>query len=193
MKHIVVCMALFVISALLAVAGEPTADEAALLDLRPQESPEALATKYLEAYSKGDWTAVARLSHYDDLIRMKTLWLKGWENDEATVRRFLALSDVESLEDCDPVHLFARMLERFESDDEEALGSLVGNQGVQVLGTVEDGEDVHVVYRTNVHLIDVPVAAVDVVTCRAYKKGWLAKLPMDMEAILFAVFKHIND
>ncbi len=193
MRVIVICTVLLIASVVALVSGEPAADEEALLNLLPQETPEALATKYLEAYSQGDWTAVAHLSHFDDLVRMKALWMEGWKNDQNTIRRLFGLSEDESLKALDAVALFARMLERFEADDDETLASLVGNQGTRVLGTVEDGQDVHVVYRTNLHLMDVPVPAVDVVTCRAYEKGWLAKIPMDMEAILFAVIKHIDE
>ena len=177
-------------------SAEPHADAAALLDLQPQESPRALATEYLAATSRADWSLVARLSHVDDLQRMKELWMKGWEKDPDTVRELFGLAANESLETFDAVELFARMLERFEEEDDEddnALDSLVGSQGSTVLGTVKDGQDVHVVFRTNVRFMNVPVARTAILTTRAFGKGWLAKVPVDMEAVLFAVLKNIDE
>ena len=153
------------------------------------EAPEQVVARYHSRFESSRWLALSEFLHPDDLARFKKQFLALFSDENPTTRKTLAElygpgATIQKLESASPEEFLQPILVMLNQSMDSA-GIRVTSQ--TVLGSVAEGELVHVVYRWQSKGSAVSLSQVEVRTLRQYKDSWCLLLPMNLESTIPAV------
>jgi len=148
---------------------------------------------YMGAMKAGDWQATAKLMHPDALLKFRGLVgaLAATDPSGEMGSELLGLQEGESVESIPPDAVFARFMNALVMlvpNLKEILQSTSGD----FLGTVAEGDEMHVVFRAHVSAAGLPMSKVDVTTVRRHGGEWRAVLDADVEAMVQGMLREME-
>lgn len=150
------------------------------------ESPESVVARSLEAVNVSGVGAMADFMHPDELARFKTMLMPVLQSGPAesadTLARSLLGPDVtaESVAGMPPKEFMRALLETSLS---RAPGASIQVQKHQVLGTLKEGDIVHVVTRNTVGVGEISLTKLEVISVKPYDGGWGLMLNGNLEGM----------
>lgn len=160
-----------------------------------QETPEGAALSYFEAIEKNGFQASADCIHPDELARFKSMlmplfstgdrqqkedWADAFFGDQWSAKEVVALPPREF------TRAFIKFMERQAGLDRIKIGE------VKVLGTVAEGDLVHVLTRTSAGTEDVQIAQLHVLTMIPDGAHWKLTLPAEIEGAVQALMNKLE-
>jgi len=190
------CRVLFLVSCLLALvvaathaqgADKPpqSGDGAAQGQNIPTNNPERLVTRMLEAMRSDNWPVVATLLHPEALASFHRIVTSFIAADVTGVagKHFLQLKDAESVAALTPEVVFARCMGSMTTMV-PSMNEMFQSSSTAILGSVAEGDMVHVVYRLTMTLEGAPLSKVMVLTAKRHDSEWRSLLTADMDAVV---------
>lgn len=167
------------LAALLLLAAAPAA-------LPAQETPEAVAGRFLETLRAGDWAANAALMHPEAVGSFKRLFVELGGDHPEVVDELLGMK-LADLQAMPPAQAYEAFMRKFVGPLAELRQMIVGMR-VEMLGHVAEGADLaHVVYRMRMETDGVSMSKVEVVPLRRDGAGWKVLLTADLENLAAAL------
>lgn len=149
--------------------------------VQASDSPESVTRAYIAAINTGGMEASVDFFHPDELKRLKDMLLPVYdaipEDDPAHGMGKVARS--MSTEE------FARRIMRLS--EAQLDGNRVLVDRLDILGSVTEGETVHLVARTNFSIAKVGFSKLQVVSLKPYQGGWKLLLSGDIEGMVQAM------
>ncbi|MCU0834604.1 MAG: hypothetical protein MUC77_09225 [Chromatiaceae bacterium] len=149
-----------------------------------EERPEDVAARYLEAVRDRGFAAGADFLHPDEMARFQQLLVPVLESEQAaggrallnaTFGRDATLLSARLADPADFLRRFARVMAVRAPDQPTGFDQL------QILGTVNEGETIHVLARLRTALPDGPSDRLVVVSLRPFEDGWRVMLSPEIE------------
>lgn len=149
-----------------------------------EERPEDVAARYLEAVRDRGFAAGADFLHPDEMARFQQLLVPVLESEQAaggrallnaTFGRDATLLSARLADPADFLRRFARVMAVRAPDQPTGFDQL------QILGTVNEGETIHVLARLRTALPDGPSDRLVVVSLRPFDSGWRLMLSPEIE------------
>jgi hypothetical protein len=153
------------------------------------ETPEMVVEQYHAAFAKKRWLALADYLHPDDLAQFKKALLSIFSDDNEKTRAGIIEiygkgTTLQSLrEGTDEAFLspiLAMLNERLDSANLRIVSQ-------DVIGSVVEGEFVHVVYRWQSESARLRQSQVEVRTLRRYRDTWRLVPPTNLEGVVPAL------
>jgi hypothetical protein len=150
-----------------------------------QETPEAVAQRYLASMKARDWAANAAMVHPAELDSIKAAFMDVARSDTSTagLRAIFQVGSAAELQALPSTQVYARF-----------VGSTVGAQAemqhflesatFKVLGHVDEGDSAYVVYRVTGTGASGPVSQVTVMSLRRDGATWKARLTDELRATI---------
>ena len=188
----VLCCALSLAGAR-ARAAEPPASPAPAAASAATASPESVVQGYLETMKAGQFVKMAELMHPEALEKFRAMMLsivdetKTSEEDNP-LRLFRGVKDVAALKKLSPAEFFAAFfggLMDLSPAMKDALGS--GSMGMTPIGSVPEGDVLHVVCRTTAGVEGVNITKMEVISLKRAGGNWRVLLSGEMEGIAQAL------
>jgi hypothetical protein len=146
---------------------------------------EAVFQQYVEATRMLDWGKAAGHLHPEALAtfhRMMGLVVDSDPNGEAG-REMFGLSPGQSFKDLAPAEAFRRMMTAL-TDQIPMMKDLMSSSRVALLGSLAEGDLVHVVHRMTMSFEGAPMSKVTILSLKRDGDTWKALLTADMEEML---------
>jgi hypothetical protein len=177
----------------LVVAFAPGAAAQAPPPSAAPSSPEDVVREMFAVSRQADWAGYARLVHPRSMAEVKAAFGELVALDPggklwpvlfgvATRGEFDALSETS---------FFAGFL-KFILNQPGAAEALQGLDGV-ILGTLAEGDQVHVVYRMKVTMMDIELKKLETVTLERHGETWRLILPDQMASIPLLIKKGLEE
>jgi hypothetical protein len=157
-------------------------------------SPESVVQGYLRALKSGQYLAVAEFMHPEALAKFRTMILPlveesaGGDPTESLLPLFRGVSDIAALKKLSHAEFFAAFFGGLTDANpgiKEALSS--GSLTLTPIGSVPEGDIIHVVCRTSAAVEGISVSKMEVVSLRRSTDSWRVLLSGEMEGIVQAL------
>lgn len=167
----------FALSCLLLCAWPLSAAE-----LKPDMTPEQVATESYARMRAGDWSGAAETFDPAALKQFREFFGVRGEPSPMTpmLQALFGIEDGESLDTLDDAAFFAGFLKSMLG----RMGGMVSMGGQQILGGVPEGADrMHLVTRTTAEAMGVRMTNMEVVSLNRTRGGWRMALSGQMEGM----------
>ncbi|AXK71258.1 hypothetical protein DWG18_02440 [Lysobacter sp. TY2-98] len=153
------------------------------------ESPEEVERGYVEAVRTKGMTAVPEFIHPDELARFQSMLLPVLSGETPAAKNLRAAffgpsASAQSVQTMSPVE-FMRALMGFAEGQMKAMNVKVGDS--QILGSVKEGEVVHLVTRNTAGAGSLQVTQLEVVSLKPYQNTWRLLLSGKLEGMAQAL------
>ena len=151
-----------------------------------EESPVQVVERFHAAFMKQRWLALTAFLHPEDLANAQQALLSQFSDDNRTTRKQIEElygdgMTVAKLRGVSPEEWINPILAAMNrSLDRSGLKVLA----LDVLGSIEEGELRHVLYRWQSEAPQMRMSQVEVRTLRQYKGAWRLLSPMDLQISL---------
>ncbi|GAB1264058.1 hypothetical protein NBRC116493_09090 [Aurantivibrio infirmus] len=149
-------------------------------------SPEILAKQYFEALQDEGLPATVEFMHPDALKRFKEMLVPVFEVESESGQRqlldmtFGASASITDVKNSEPKQFFSSFMNLVAAqmgDTKLSFGKL------EVLGTIAEGEQRHVLTRITVGADDVAATSMEIVSFLPYEDSWAMQLSGDIEGL----------
>lgn len=151
-----------------------------------ETNPESLAKEYFKVMEEDGMTSVARFMHPEALENFKSMMLPVFEFEAESGDRqlmdltFGATMDIAKLKNTDSENF----MNGFMNIIAEQLGSVkVSFDELEILGTISEGTDRHVLTRMTIGVGELSVTKFEVLSFKPYEGGWRLQLNGKMKGI----------
>jgi hypothetical protein len=153
------------------------------------ESPEQVERQYVEAVRSKGLTAVPEFIHPDELSRFREMLLPVLRGESALAKNLRAAffgpsATAESVEAMNPEE-FMRGFMSFAQGQMKAMNVTIGKS--DVLGSVKEGELVHLVTRNTAGAGALQLTQLEVVSLKLYQNTWRLLLSGKLEGMAQAL------
>lgn len=172
----------------IAFAQEPAAAPA--ID---RSSPEALFQSAADAMKRSDWLAIAQTMEPAALESLKSLMMRLAAADPSgeAASLFLGTSDAQALAALPAAQAFERFM-KSATQFVPQLGEMMAGAKTSLLGSVKEGDFLHLVYRTTFAIGEAEAASVEVMTVTKKGDSWYTTLQGDFEPIIQAFVDQVE-
>jgi hypothetical protein len=176
----------------IAFAQEPTAPVAAAPAI-DRSSPEALFRSASDAMKRSDWLAIAQTMEPAALESLKSLMMRLAAADPSgeAASLFLGTSDTQALAALPAAQAFERFM-KSATQFVPQLGDMMAGAKTTLLGSVKEGDFLHLVYRTTFAIGEAEAASVEVMTVTKKGDSWYTTLQGDFEPIIQAFVDQVE-
>jgi hypothetical protein len=183
--------ALLAVCATLAVAEEPPAAAKPAVD---RSSAEALFASTTAAMRRADWNAIAETMEPAALESLKARMLRLAAADPGgeAGRAFFGTADPAQLAAVPAPELFGRFM-RAAVQFVPQLNAFTAASKSALLGSVKEGDLLHMVYRSTFAFENDEVSSVEVMTVTRRGDSWYTTLHGDFEPIIQAFVDQVED
>jgi len=146
---------------------------------------EALFASYVDALKRGDWDAAAGVMHPDALAEVHEVFtaLARLDTSGEVAREFLGVETADEVEAFTPSQTFARILQTLLGQDPD-LAAAFGGSEAQMIGTVSEGDTLHLVYRMQLSLQGAPVSKLAVASFQQHQGQWTMLLSGEISGLV---------
>jgi hypothetical protein len=129
-------------------------------------TPEAAASAAMESARRGDWVAFEGWMHPDALTKSKQLFRPLVAEDETgqVGRIFFGVSSVKQFDSMSDSAAFVALMANIAKLP--GFGDAIKNSVFRYVGSVHEGELVHIVHRADTRAMDLAVSQVSVMSLR---------------------------
>ncbi len=152
----------------------------------PPETPETVATHFLETLTAGDYAANAAMMHPSALatIRRFVVALSARDPSGAALQQMVGVSSSAALDSLSDAQVYARFLHAMLGTKPD-LDSMMRASTFTVIGHVNEGATLtHVVYRLTMQAEGIAIRKVDVLTLQRDGDAWRPTLTTDIENLI---------
>ncbi|MGH9867994.1 MAG: hypothetical protein ACREAA_07520 [Candidatus Polarisedimenticolia bacterium] len=155
---------------------------------------EKLAAEYFEASRALDWAKASSYMHPEALAAFQRIMGMVVESDPSgeAGRQMLGLSEGQSFKDLTPPQTFQRLMGSL-MEQVPMMKDLMASSRFAILGTLTEGELIHVVYRINMGSEDGSMSKVAIVTWKRDGAVLKALLTADMEGTLSKLAQSVRN
>jgi hypothetical protein len=158
------------------------------------EEPEQVVSRYHSRFETERWLALLDFIHPDELQKFKEHFLSLFNDDNKVTQQSLidlygSGVTIQSLKAASATEYMQPILS-MANRSLDASNLRITSQ--VILGTVEEGELRHVIYRWNSETPTLKMSQVEVRTLRRYGDTWRLKMPMNIENSLLALKRSIQ-
>jgi hypothetical protein len=152
------------------------------------ESPESVVQRYTAAMKAGDYQKTAELMHPEALEKFRNLLLplldvpQGADKEQSALPLFRGAKDVAAVKKLSPTEFFASFMGGL-IDSEPLLKDALGSAGMTPIGSVPEGDVLHVVCRTSVAVQGVSLSKLEVVSVKRSAGNWRILLSGELEGM----------
>ena len=150
-------------------------------------SPEEVTKEYFAAIQQHGMSTAVEYMHPEELAKFQEMVLPIFaleeESGQAELRTkmFGRTATVESVANARP-HDFMKRFLLFFAEATHTLGGIDFDE-IEVLGSVPEGEVVHVVARTSVGVGEIRASGMEVISWKRHGSGWKALLSGEMQGL----------
>ncbi len=154
-------------------------------------SPEAVIQIYLGALTSGQYLKAAETLDPEGLEWLRSNFLPlvegiSQEEQKEILRIFGDVPDLAALRKLSPAEFFAALLGGFINLDPRVAEGM-GSATMVPIGSVPEGDVVHVVCRTSVGMVGINLSKVEVISLKRVDGNWRVILPEAMKGIVQAM------
>lgn len=159
-------------------------------NVRAQQSPEAVAQAYVDAIRTKGMTATTDFIHPDELKRFKEMLLPILTDTNSPASPKLAQAffgqsaTTESVKSMDPASFMRGFMAATEGQM-RGMNITVGDS--QILGSVPEGDTIHLVTRNTVGAGSIQLTQLEVVSLKPYQDTWRVLLSGKFEGMAQAL------
>lgn len=157
-------------------------------------SAESVVQSYLETLKSGDFQKSAELMHPEALEKFRSLLIPLVEAaadakaEESLLPLFKGVSDVAALKKLSPAGFFAAFFNGI-AEVNPMIKDALASGNMTVLGSVPEGDVLHVVCRTSVKVEELSIAKMEVMSLKRHEGNWRVLLSGEMEGLAQALSK----
>lgn len=175
----------------LAQAAEPVASP----------SPESVVGSYLEAMKAGQYLESAKLMHPEALEKFRTVLLPLAEAEQESgeanpadslLALFRGVPDVAALKKLPPAEFFAAFFGGV-TDANPMLKEALASGSMTAIGSVPEGDTIHVVCRTSAAVEGISISKMEVVSLKRSAGEWRVLLSGEIEGMAQALRKALSE
>ncbi len=175
----------------LALSGRVEAGETVVAATPAADSPEAVIEVYAGAMRGGQFQKAAEVMDPEGLEWMRATviqFVEGVDPSEQkeVLRVFGGVDDMAALRKLSPAAFFGSFFGAVVSANPEMIEAM-GSARMVPIGSVPEGEVVHVVCRTSVDVSGLKVSKVEVVSLKRVDGRWRVLIPESMKGIFQAL------
>jgi len=150
--------------------------------------PVAAFDAYMVTMQTSDWEGSAALMHPDALAEMHEAFvgLARVDTSGEVAQVFFGLETAEQVEALTPPQVFASLMEGMVAL-KPGMDQMFRDSTYQVIGTVPEGDVVHVLYRLEMHSNGGRISKLAVSPFRQHDGEWMALLTGELEGLLQAL------
>ncbi|MAE29951.1 MAG: hypothetical protein CMJ87_13365 [Planctomycetes bacterium] len=154
----------------------------------PDPAPEAAFDAYMATMQANDWDAAATLMHPDALAELHETFIALARKDGAgeVARLFFDVQSAEEVAALTPAQGFVRLMAGLMAL-KPGMGQAFRDSTAQVIGTVPEGDVVHVLYRLEMNTSGRPISKLAVSPFRLHDGEWRALLTGELEGLIQAL------
>lgn len=180
-----------ILIAIPAVADEPvkTSSADAVVEAAPTETgPEATFQQFMAAMREGDFEAFSKLMHPEALATFHETFSGLAELDDSgeALGTFFGVESFEELEALSPEESFESLMKAL-TEMTSGMKAMFETARAKVLGSVPEGDTIHVVYRMTMNIEGTSISKIAVAPFKKNGDEWRALLTGDMEGIIQAI------
>lgn len=150
----------------------------------PQESPEIFVLRYLSATKDDASLPTVKFLHPEALSRFKSIMSPLFDVKTADVGTLIfGIKTRVQYDALTPEDVYVKFLDYFYRTN-PGLREIITDSELNVLGSVSEGELVHVLYRMKIKSGPVTGEQVEIVTIKKNGSGWGAMLSADYEGLI---------
>lgn len=159
-----------------------------------RSSPEALFESTTKAMQRADWVAIAQTMEPSALEAMKSKLLRLAAADPTgeAATAFFGTAELEQLGALPAVELFGRFM-RSATGFVPQLNAFTAASRSSLLGSVREGDLLHLVYRSTYAFGSDEVSSVEVMTVTKHGNAWYTTLHGDFEPIVQAFLDQVEE
>ena len=155
----------------------------------PEESPVQVVERFHAAFMKQRWLALTAFLHPEELAKAQQAFLSHFSEEDQLTRQTIeelygAGTTITKLKGVPPEDWINPILSAMNRSLDR--GGLTVTS-LEVLGSVEEGELRHVLYRWKSETSQMRLSQVEVRTLRSYRGSWRLLPPVELEASLGGV------
>jgi hypothetical protein len=156
-------------------------------------SPEDLLRRYTEAMRAGDFEASAAFMHPEALAHFQRIMAEVASIDTTgqVASQLFGLPAGQTVSSMKPTAAFARMMQMLTTAV-PGMSEALKSSTAKSLGSIKEGELVHVVYRSRMEFGGNPVEKVEVLSAKRDGTNWRALLRGDMENMLKGIIQRVK-
>jgi hypothetical protein len=145
----------------------------------------ALFQQYVDALKGGDWDATARMMHPDALAEMHEVFVALAELDGTgeVAEEFFGVQTLAEVQAHTPEQTFAAIMRNLIGGDPQVAAAF-GGSDVQMIGTVAEGDTLHLVYRMGLSLQGAPVTKLAVASFQRHDGEWRMLLSGEIDGLV---------
>jgi hypothetical protein len=157
-------------------------------------SPESVVKDYVAAMKGGQYSRAAELMHPEALEKFRSMMLPlveasaGTDEANSLLAFFRGVKDVEALKKLSPAELFAAFFAGI-AEASPAMKEALSTASTTTIGSVPEGDVVHVVSRTSVTAEGIVINKMEVVSLKRAGESWRVLLSGEIEGIAQALKK----
>lgn len=155
---------------------------------KPVAGADAAFEKLFDTMRKNDWAACSRMMHPDALAEFHRFFASLAEADESgeMARDFLGVQKPQDVITLTPSDMFERVMRGVSAMD-PVMSEILSTSTATILGTVPEGDVVHVVYRVRMGTEGARVSKIAVAPFKPRGDEWRALLTGEMEGMIQAL------
>ncbi|HVR97497.1 MAG TPA: hypothetical protein VMW27_12840 [Thermoanaerobaculia bacterium] len=179
------CLCLLLTTSVLAQTAEPAKPASAA-------SPETVVQSYLDLMKKGQYNEMAAAMHPEALEKFRSMLLSvaeempGATEPGGMLSLFKGVSSAEALKKLSPVEFFASFFAGM-SELNPVMKELLASIQSKALGSVKEGDTVHVVCRTTAGFSGASMDKMEVVSVKQHQGQWKVLLSGDIQNMAQAI------
>ena len=158
--------------------------------LEKQQAPESVAIAYFEALQNNHLNDLAGYLHLEALNRFRNMLMPvigQGAKDKNEVKKVLSIFDgvksIEELKALSPQGFFTSLFKGMSAINPE-MRNIYANTKFQIIGHVNEGDIVHVVYRGSTSMNGASMTQLDVVSLKRQGSDWRLLLTGEMENLV---------
>jgi hypothetical protein len=155
---------------------------------RAQDTPEAVAQRFLETVRAQDWTANAALIYSPELDSLKAAFVEVSHVDtsSAGLRAIFQVSSVAELDRLSPAEVYKRFVtDRMAQSEERERAQVLSSTQFHMLGHIPEGDTAYVVYRVTATVPNRgPTSQVSMMVVRRERGVWKAPLSDELRSLI---------
>ncbi len=161
-------------------------------------SPESVVQEYVAAMKAGQYPRTAELMHPEALEKFRTMMLPlveasaGTEAEQGLLVFFRGVKNAEALKKLSPAEFFAAFFAGL-AETSPAMKQALASASTTVIGSVPEGDVVHVVSRTSVTAEGIGINKMEVVSLKRVGESWRVLLSGEIEGIAQALKKALSN
>jgi hypothetical protein len=189
MRHGLIC-AVFLMFTAGVTAAEPV--RPARSQANAASTPESVLRGYTDALKAADWQAAARHMHPEALATFQRLFnaIVTADSTGKMARDMFGLAEDQSFESITPEIAFEKVMNMLVTAS-PLMSEMLKSATATPLGTVREGDVVHVLYRSQMKAQGSTVSKVEVLSTKRDGDNWRALLRGDMESALTALLSRL--